>query len=87
VTSSLARKRRDPEPDLAERQRRLADKLAAVTQVAHELQASEDQLHAARQRLRDALREAHTEGASFTMLGQLLGLSRQRIAQMLGEKN
>jgi hypothetical protein len=40
---------------------------------------------AARDRFREALREAHQAGASHALLGRLVGLSRQRVAQLLGD--
>jgi hypothetical protein len=78
--------RRKPEPEVAKQQRCMADKLAAVTRAADELRAAEGDLERARKRFRQALREAHEAGAPHSMLGRLLGLSRQRIAQII-EKN
>jgi F0F1-type ATP synthase membrane subunit b/b' len=77
---------RKPDPNLAERQRRLADTLTAVTKTAEELRTAEQDLEQARERFRETLREAHAGGASQAMLGRLLGLSRQRVAQLLAEK-
>jgi hypothetical protein len=64
----------------------MADKLKLVTKAGEEVRKAEGDLDRARERLRQAVREAHAEGASHALLGRLLGLSRQRVAQML-EKN
>ena len=50
-----------------------------------QLERSQLELRRARFQLRDALSTAHTEGASLQELGDLLGVSRQRIHQLLKE--
>ena len=60
----------------------VADRLAAVTKALEGVRAAEDDLDAAREDLRTAIREAHRAGASYGLLGQLTGLSPQRVAQL-----
>lgn len=36
-----------------------------------------------RERFYEALRDAHTAGASFALIGQIVGPSRQRVAQIV----
>lgn len=59
---------------------------AALTRVeearARETTA-ERELDAARTALISALREAHELGASYGQLGDLIGLSRQRVAELV----
>jgi 5'-deoxynucleotidase YfbR-like HD superfamily hydrolase len=74
---------RKPDPALAAQTAKLAKKLEAVTKTAQELRAAEGKVDVARDRFRKALREAHAAGASHAFLGRLLGLSRQRVAQLL----
>ena len=77
--------RRRPDPDVAARGARKAEALNAVTQAADDPHATEEQakpeVDAARERFRQALREAYEAGSSYSELGELPGLSRQRIAQ------
>lgn len=70
---------------MAARPARKAEALNAVSQTAADLRATEEQakaeIDAARERFRQALREAYEAGSSYSEVGELLGLSRQRIAQ------
>jgi hypothetical protein len=43
----------------------------------------EADLEDAREKLREALLDAHDSGAPFSLLGDLAGLSRQRVAQLV----
>lgn len=47
------------------------------------LERSQLELRRVRIRLQEALATAHEEGASLSELGELLGVSRQRIHQLL----
>ena len=56
------------------------------TEERADLRTAEADLEAARERFRAALREARNAGASSTQLGELIGLSRQRVAHLLGDQ-
>jgi len=64
----------------------IAISLATVAEAAQAVLTAGAELEQARLRLRAALRAAHTAGASYTLLGQLAGLSRQRVAQLISER-
>ena len=72
----MSRARREPRPGLA-------DKLKAVEDAVSAYRDAEDALEAERERLYGALRQAHAAGASFALLGEIAGLSRQRVAQIM----
>jgi hypothetical protein len=72
----VARARREPRPGFA-------DKLKAVEDAVSAYREAEDLLEAERERLYEALRKAHAAGASFALLGEIAGLSRQRVAQIM----
>lgn len=63
----------------------MAAELAEVEAAAAELQAAEADLAKARDRLQVALEAAHAVGASYGLLGRLVGLSRQRVAEIVIE--
>ncbi len=63
-----------------------ASRLSAVAEALEAVQAAEAELERARRRLRTALRAAHKAGASYSLLGRLVGLSRQRVAQLIGRR-
>jgi hypothetical protein len=63
----------------------LAEKIAAAAKVAEELRAAEREQEKVRERFRDALREAHGAGASYGLLGRVVGLSRQRVARIVAD--
>ena len=60
--------------------------LAAVSEALDAVRAAEAELERARRRLRTTLRAAHRAGASYSLLGRLAGLSRQRVAQLVGRR-
>jgi hypothetical protein len=62
-----------------------AAKLSAVSEAAGAVAGIEGELEAAREKLRAALKAAHRAGASYSLLGELSGLSRQRVAQLVAE--
>jgi hypothetical protein len=64
----------------------LADKIAAAAKSAQELRQSEESQAAARARFREALTEAHQAGASYGLLGRVVGLSRQRVARIVADQ-
>jgi hypothetical protein len=59
-----------------------ANKLNDVSHALETVRAAEAELERARRTLRTTLRAAHKTGASYSLLGRLTGLSRQRIAQL-----
>lgn len=61
----------------------LAEKLNEVEAASAALHAAEADLEAARERFRKALTDAHKAGASLALLGRTVGLSRQRVAQLV----
>jgi sugar/nucleoside kinase (ribokinase family) len=63
-----------------------AAKLSAVSDAAEAVAVSETDLEGAREKLRAALRAAHQAGAPYSLLGDLAGLSRQRVAQLVAEE-
>jgi len=58
-------------------------RLTAVSEALEAVSAAEAELERARRRLRTALRAAHQAGASYSLLGRLTSLSRQRVAQLI----
>jgi hypothetical protein len=61
----------------------LAEKLSELESAAEALRQAEDGLEAARERFRAALVAARDAGASLALLGRNVGLSRQRVAQII----
>jgi hypothetical protein len=61
----------------------LAAKLKAVEDAESRYRDAEDALEKERERFYEALREANAAGASFALLGEIAGLSRQRVAQIV----
>lgn len=61
----------------------MADKLKAAEEAALRLRAAETELDEAREAFNAALREAHRAGASYALLGRTVGLSRQRVSQIV----
>ena len=70
---------RKPKPEIA-------TSLAAVSQALEVVRTAEADLERARGTLRSALQAAHQAGASYSLLGRLAGLSRQRIAQLISPR-
>jgi hypothetical protein len=71
--------RKKPMPEFVTR-------LSAVPEALEAVSAAEAELERARRGLRTALRAAHRAGASYSLLGRLAGLSRQRVAQLVGQR-
>jgi hypothetical protein len=61
----------------------VAVKLAAVSEAAQAVRAADANAEQARRDLQRVLTTARTAGASLELLGQLAGLSRQRVAQII----
>jgi hypothetical protein len=76
---ALVAAKRKPKPEIA-------TSLAAVSDALEAVGSAEAELERARRRLRAALRAAHKLGASYSVLGRLTGLSRQRVAQLIGQR-
>lgn len=60
----------------------LADLLQAVTDAAEAVRARERDTEQARVDLAAAINRARSAGASYELIGRLLGVSRQRVAQL-----
>jgi predicted transcriptional regulator len=67
------RKRRDMAPD----------PLAAIRDAARRVDAAEGDLRAARAAFRDAIIDARQAGVTLEKIGKELGVTRQRVAQIL----
>jgi DNA-directed RNA polymerase sigma subunit (sigma70/sigma32) len=61
----------------------LAERLRDVEEAVSRYRDAEDLLEQERERLYESLREAHRAGASFQLLGDIAGLSRQRVKQII----
>lgn len=61
----------------------VAEKIAAAERAASRVERAEAELEAARVELRSALVDAHGAGVTFATLGRAIGLSRQRVAQIV----
>jgi hypothetical protein len=59
--------------------------LSTVAETAVALREAEDAAEQARQRFYAALRAAHDGGASYALLGEVAGLSRQWVAKIIAE--
>lgn len=60
-----------------------ADALNRVAAAAEKIGRLEPRMTAARAELHDAIREAHREGASVSLIARVSGLSRQRVDQLV----
>lgn len=60
-----------------------ADALNRVAQAAVAISRLEPRLEDARRELYEAIREAHAEGASLTVIAKVAGLTRQRVHQIV----
>jgi hypothetical protein len=63
---------------------KLARYLTAAAEAAEEVRTKEAELEESRERFRKALRAAHDAGASYGLIGKMVGLTRQRVARILG---
>jgi len=72
------RARRPPKSDLP----KLLDEAA---QAANELRDAEDAVDAAREHFYSALRAARDAGGSYALIGRMVGLTRQRVAKIIGD--
>jgi len=64
--------------------RDLAEALSQVADAAERVRAAEAELEDARRQLLCALKLARERGATLRQAGDAAGLSRQRVAQLLG---
>jgi len=60
--------------------------LARLKQLAIQLRRHEEGVAAARAELRDAITEARDQGATLSAIADVLGVSRQRVAQIIREE-
>ncbi len=56
-----------------------------IREAAADVERVLEELKAARSRFRDAVIDAHEHGVSYTKIGRELGVSRQRVAQVVKE--
>lgn len=64
----------------------LTARLAEVTEALAELRAAEGDLERCRERFRETLHAAHAAGAGYALLGRVVGLTRQRVARIIGDE-
>jgi DNA-directed RNA polymerase specialized sigma24 family protein len=74
---------RERKPEIPDQVLARAERLDEVQEAHVKLDAAEAQLEEAREQFREALRAAYESGATYQEIGDLLGLSRQRIAQLI----
>jgi hypothetical protein len=65
--------------------RALAETIAAVAEASQRLDEAEKELDARRKDLRDALTAAHEAGATYALLGRVIGTSRQYVQRVIAE--
>ena len=61
----------------------LADRLSAAAEEAAKVRAAEEALDEMREKFRAAIRDARDAGASYGLIGRMVGLSRQRVARIV----
>jgi hypothetical protein len=61
----------------------LADRLAEAARAATDVRAAENDLEQARARFRKTLHAARDAGASYGLIGKVVGLTRQRVARII----
>jgi DNA-directed RNA polymerase specialized sigma24 family protein len=61
----------------------LADRLSDAARAATEVRAAEDELEKVRVRFREAVYAAREAGASYGLIGKVVGLTRQRVARII----
>jgi hypothetical protein len=59
------------------------NKLAEVNQALEDVRAAESELEKARERFRAKMRAAHKAGATISLLARIVGVSRQRVYQLI----
>jgi DNA-directed RNA polymerase specialized sigma24 family protein len=62
------------------------DLLERVRKAAAKADAAEASRQEAREQLRQAVVEAHEGGHSYTAIGRVLGVSRQRVAELVQQE-
>jgi len=62
------------------------DPLERVRRAAAKAEAAEVSRQEAREQLRQAVVEAHEGGHSYTAIGRVLGVSRQRVAELVQQE-
>ena len=62
------------------------DLLERVRKAAEKAEAAEASRQEAREQLRQAVVEAHEGGHSYTAIGRVLGVSRQRVAELVQQE-
>ncbi len=60
--------------------------LSEAAEAAERLRAAEASYDETRDEFRQAIERAHDAGATLTLIGQVVGLSRQRVAQLLEKR-
>jgi hypothetical protein len=61
----------------------VADPLTVLGQATRKVQRAEENLRQSRRELHEAMRAAHAAGISYSAIGRVVGVSRQRVAQIV----
>jgi hypothetical protein len=76
-------RRRAPDPEAVRKERERLQALERVEQATRTLRESERATERAREELREAVADAYRLGVTLTVLGRVVGVTRQRVSKMI----